>query len=150
MKRIALALLSTVAALSLPAVVATAAAEDVTINLDALGKPEPAKPVMKSPPLRPDAVRSEIVADDPVDVAPPAAKPRPKVKPIAAPAAAADPVTPKPPVKAAAPKKPAAPAPGEIDFIAKTKRKSGPETPRATEAAAPGQAGAIRAADAAF
>jgi outer membrane protein OmpA-like peptidoglycan-associated protein len=138
MKRIALALLSSVAALSWPLAIASAAAEDVTINLDALGKSEPAKPVVKSPPLRPDAVRSEVVADDPVDPPVPAVKPRPKVKPVLGPAAAAPEVAaPKTPVKTAAPKKPSAPSRGEIDFIAKTKRKSGPEAAPAVEAVAP-------------
>jgi outer membrane protein OmpA-like peptidoglycan-associated protein len=133
MKRIGFALLSGVAALSLTGAVATAS--DVTVNLDALGKPDAAKPepskkpAVKSPPARPDAVRSEIVPDEEGEAAaaPAAVKPQLSQKPPARP------VRPKPPLKTAAPKKPAQ---GEIDFIAKTKRKTG-ETSAPVEASAP-------------
>lgn len=99
---------------------AARAADGVSVNLDAL-PPEKTfkKPSIKSPPISPDAVRSDIVPDDE-----PASAPKPKPKPAAT-------VTPPQPVAQPAARPAAATpvvttiAPGEIDFI---NRSKGPKT----------------------
>lgn len=92
-------------------------AEDVSVNLDALG-PEPAKkPTKPSKPMAPDAVKSDIVPDPvPMRIAPkkPLAQPKLTAKPAEFETA---PVT---PVAVAKPEQS-----GEIDFIGRTKNAQG-------------------------
>jgi outer membrane protein OmpA-like peptidoglycan-associated protein len=128
--RVALALL---AGTALGAAIGSggARAEDVTVNLDALG-PEPQKKPAKTPkPAAENAVRSEVVPDPaPMNIgAPQAPKPvQPKIAP-------------KPVVAAPVESKPI--PTGEVDFISRTKRAQGvqespvPALPKPKPVAAP-------------
>jgi outer membrane protein OmpA-like peptidoglycan-associated protein len=100
-------------------VASSANAEDVSVNMDALGPTPAPKPVppakIVTPPVSPNAVRSEIVPDDPAP-APKPVQPKPQPKP------ALKPVADTTPVPASAP----ASATNEIDFIGRTKQTSTP------------------------
>lgn len=110
LRRIALALLAGTALWT--ALTATAArAEDVTVNLDALGPEPQKKPQKPAKPAADNAVRSDIVPDPvPMNIGPaPAPKPaQPRIAPK--------------PVAAAAPVEANPPPAGEVDFIGRTKR----------------------------
>lgn len=131
LRRLAVLVLAGTALTGVMGVQGTVNAEDVSVNLDALG-PEPKKaPTKPAKPVQPNAVRSDIVPDPaPAETAPTETTPN---KP-----------TPKPnlkPVPAAAPASTA--AQGEIDFIGKTKKAQG--VTQETSAAADG-APAVRPA----